>query len=54
LFKKLCNPKRFRVWDIIYRNEKVFPELLILEETLMSGVGGREQVWRSAGVLLQF
>jgi hypothetical protein len=39
LFKKLCNPKRFRVWDLIYRNEKVFPDLLMLEETLMSGVG---------------
>jgi len=34
--------------------EKVFPELLMSEViTLMSGVGGRMQVWRPAGVLLQ-
>jgi len=47
LFKKLCNPKRFKLWEWIYRKEKVFPELLML------GVGGRERRWSSAGVLLQ-
>jgi len=32
VFKKLCNPKRFKLWDWVY--QKVFPELLL------SGVGG--------------
>jgi len=54
LFKKLCNPKRFKLWEWIYRREKVFPELLMSEEALISGVGGRAQVWRPAGALLQF